>query len=167
MSPACRIDGGGFTIPTFDLVPRDVEGFMDELWEFQAAVHDCFTRSEPRAHFFDYMVGQLSPLERKSIEPMALRVARGTIRGLHRGLSVEFISIKSWVATGEDEPGMREDTAEVPHPIAAATCQRRLWSVTLRQRLPLRGTGSLRSRRWWSSWCAPCCSRVSSCRKSR
>ena len=45
---------------TFDIVPSDVEGFMDELWEFQSAFHDCFARSEPRAHFFDYMVGQFS-----------------------------------------------------------------------------------------------------------
>ena len=97
MLPACRTDGEGFTIPTLDLVPSDVEGFMDELWEFQAAVHDCFTRSEPRAHFFDYMVGQFSKLARKSIEPMALLVDGGTIRGLQR-----FISDGRW-----DEEQMR------------------------------------------------------------
>jgi hypothetical protein len=33
MLPACRTNGEGFTIPTFDLVPSDVEGFMDALWE--------------------------------------------------------------------------------------------------------------------------------------
>ena len=60
MLPACRISGEGFAIPTFDLVPSDVEGFMEELWEFQSAFHDCFARSEPRAHFFDSMVGQCS-----------------------------------------------------------------------------------------------------------
>src|SRR5262249_45261059 len=97
MLPACRTSGEGFTIPTFDLVPSDVEGFMDELWEFQSAFHDCFARSEPRAHFFDYMVGQLSKLERKSIEPMALHVKGGTIRGLQR-----FISDVHW-----DEEQMR------------------------------------------------------------
>ena len=91
MLPACRTEGEGFSIPTFDLVPSDVEGFMDELWAFQSAFHNCFTRSEPRAHFFDYMVGQLSQLERKSIEPMALHVAEGTIRGLQR-----FISDVRW-----------------------------------------------------------------------
>jgi SRSO17 transposase len=64
-----------------------VEGFMDALQEFQSAFHDCFARSEPRAHFFDYMVGQLSPLERKSIEPMALQVEGGTIRGMQRFIS--------------------------------------------------------------------------------
>ena len=87
MLPACRIGGEGFAIPTFDLVPSDVEGFMEELWEFQSTFHDCFARSEPRAHFFDYMVGQFSKLERKSIEPMALEVEGGTIRGLQRFIS--------------------------------------------------------------------------------
>jgi SRSO17 transposase len=87
MLPACRTEGEGFAIPTFDVVPSDVEGFMDELQEFQSAFHDCFPRSEPRAHFFDSMVGQFSTLERKSIEPMALQVEGGTIRGLQRFIS--------------------------------------------------------------------------------
>jgi SRSO17 transposase len=97
MLPACRTAGDGFSIPIFDVVRSDVEGFMDELQEFQSAFHDCFPRSEPRAHFFDYMVGQFSALERKSIEPMALHVEGGTIRGLQR-----FISDGVW-----DEEQMR------------------------------------------------------------
>jgi SRSO17 transposase len=64
---------------------------MDALWAFQSAFHDCFARREPRAHFFDYffdyMVGQFSPLERKSIAPTALRVEGGTVRGLQRCIS--------------------------------------------------------------------------------
>jgi SRSO17 transposase len=71
-------------MPTFDILPRDVEGFLDELWAFHSAFHDCFTCSEPRAHCFDSRVGQFSPLDRKAIEPMALHVAGGTIRGLPR-----------------------------------------------------------------------------------
>ena len=97
MLPACRTGGEGFAIPTFDLVPSDVEGFMEELWAFQSTFHDCFARSEPRAHFFDYMVGQCSKLARKSIEPIALQVEGGTIRGLQR-----FISDVRW-----DEEQMR------------------------------------------------------------
>ena len=97
MLPACRTEGEGFAIPTFDLAPSDVEGFMEELWEFQSTFHDCFARSEPRAHFFDYMVGQFSTLERKSIEPMALQLEGGPIRGLQR-----FISDVRW-----DEEQMR------------------------------------------------------------
>src|SRR5256714_480483 len=87
MLPACRIGGEGFAIPTFDLVPSDVEGGMEELGAFQATLHDCCGRSEPRAHFFDYMVGQFSKLERKSIEPMAIEAEGGTIRGLQRVIS--------------------------------------------------------------------------------
>src|SRR5437588_3895664 len=91
MLAASRTGGEGFSIPPFDLIPSDVEGFLEELWEFQSAFHDCFARSEPRAHFFDYMVGQFSKPERKSIEPMALQVGGGTIRGLQR-----FISDVRW-----------------------------------------------------------------------
>jgi SRSO17 transposase len=87
MLPACRMAGDEFAIPPFALTPRDVAGFTDELQEFQGLLHDCFPRSEPRAHFFDYMVGQLSALERQSIEPMALQVPGGSVRGLQRFLS--------------------------------------------------------------------------------
>jgi SRSO17 transposase len=87
MLPASRTEGDGFAIPPFEVIPSDVEGFMDELRTFQSAFHDCFSRRESREHFFDYMVGQLSPLERKSIEPMALEVAGGNIRGLQRLIS--------------------------------------------------------------------------------
>jgi SRSO17 transposase len=97
MLPDCRTPDTTFAIPTFDVIPSDVEGFLEELWEFQSTFHDCFARSEPRAHFFDYMVGQFSKLERKSIEPMALHVEGGTVRGMQR-----FISDVRW-----DEEQMR------------------------------------------------------------
>jgi SRSO17 transposase len=87
MLAACRTNGEGFAMPPFALVPSDVEGCMEELWELQSVFHDCFARSEPRAHVFDSMVGQCRKLERKSIEPMALHVAGGTIRGMQRFIS--------------------------------------------------------------------------------
>src|SRR5215216_7229196 len=87
MLPDCRTQDTTFAIPTFDGIPSDVEGCLEELWEFQATLHDCFARSEPRAPFFDSMVGQCSKLERKSIEPMALHVAGGTMRGRQRFMS--------------------------------------------------------------------------------
>ena len=71
MLPACRTNDEGFTIPTFNVVPSDVAGFMDALWEFQSAFHDCFPRSEPRAHFFDY--------EDRSEEVLALQQRLGYI----------------------------------------------------------------------------------------
>ena len=77
MLPACRTTGDEFAIPTFELTPRDVAGFTDELQEFQGSFHDCFL-GVSHAPISLIMVGQLSPLERKSIEPMALRVPGGS-----------------------------------------------------------------------------------------
>src|SRR6266702_5069834 len=98
MLPESRTQDGGFAIPRFDLTPRDVEEFLDELQAFHDHFRSCFTRREPREHFFRYMVGQLSPLERKSIEPMALEVDGGNVRGMQR-----FMSDDIW-----DEDKMRQ-----------------------------------------------------------
>ena len=51
--------------------PMRLQGFLDELRAFHAAFRECFGRSELWDHFFRYMVGQFSTLERKSIEPNA------------------------------------------------------------------------------------------------
>jgi SRSO17 transposase len=60
---------------------------MEERWQLQSAVHDWCARSEPRVQFFAEMVGPVSTRERTSIEPMALQVAGGTMRGLQRCIS--------------------------------------------------------------------------------
>ncbi len=98
MLAACRTEGELFTLPTFDLTPQDVDGFLDELRALHAQFWHCFSRSEPREHFFNYMVGQFSELERKSIEPMALEVDGGNVRGMQR-----FISDDVW-----NEDAMRQ-----------------------------------------------------------
>ena len=87
MLPRCRTASEPFVMPTFDVQVSDVEGFMDELQEFQSVFHDCFARSEARGHFLDYLVGPYSPLARKSLEPMALAVEGGRLRSLQRFLS--------------------------------------------------------------------------------
>ena len=87
MLPACRTEGEGFAIPQFAADHGDVEGLLHELRGFHAAFHECFARSEPREHFFRYMVGQLSALERQSIEPIALRIEGGNVRAMQRCLS--------------------------------------------------------------------------------
>ncbi len=98
MLAACRTEGELFTVPTFDLTPQDVDGFLDELRAFHVQFRHGFSRSEPREHFFNYMVGQFSELERKSIEPMALKVDGGNVRGMQR-----FISDDVW-----NEDAMRQ-----------------------------------------------------------
>ena len=67
MLPTCRTPEDIYKLPQFDVSASDVEGFLDELRAFHAAFRECFERSEPRGHFFRYMVGQFSTLERKSI----------------------------------------------------------------------------------------------------
>ena len=78
MLTACRTQQNPDVQPNFDLTGADVEGFLDQLHEFHQAFHSCFVRREPREHFLRYMAGQLSSLERKSIEPMAIHI--GSIR---------------------------------------------------------------------------------------
>ena len=45
MLPVCRTASAGFAIPTFVLLPPDVEGFPEELEEFQSAFHVGNARS--------------------------------------------------------------------------------------------------------------------------
>jgi len=87
MLPAYRTADEPFTIPQFALTRSDIDSFMEELRGFHTAFRDCFTRQEPRDQFFNYMVGQFSPLARKSIEPMALQVEGGNVRAMQRLVS--------------------------------------------------------------------------------
>jgi SRSO17 transposase len=87
MLAACRTQQTPDVQPNFDLTGADVEGFVDQLYEFHQAFHSCFVRREPREHFLHYMAGQLSSLERKSIEPLAIPIEGGNIRGMQRLIS--------------------------------------------------------------------------------
>jgi len=87
MLPACRTEGDLYAIPAFSIEERDVEGFIEELRGFHGEFRECFSRSEPRENFFRYMVGQLSELEKKSIEPIALKVEQGAVRSMQRAVS--------------------------------------------------------------------------------
>jgi SRSO17 transposase len=91
MLPSCRHDEYLYDVPKFDLARGDIKDFMSELRGFHEQFYDCFQRSESREHFFNYMVGQFSPLERKSIEPIALAVENGNVRALQR-----FVSEAPW-----------------------------------------------------------------------
>jgi len=91
MLPECRSEEYLFSIPKYNVKSEDVDGFMNELKGFHEIFNDCFHRSESREHFFKYMVGQFSELERKSIEPIALNVEDGRVRAMQR-----FISDAEW-----------------------------------------------------------------------
>jgi SRSO17 transposase len=90
MLPACRTEGKDETLPPFALAHGDVEGVLHEWRGFHEAFGECFTRRDPRAHFFRSMVGQLRSLERTSIEPIALKVDGGNVRGLQRFMRADI-----------------------------------------------------------------------------
>jgi SRSO17 transposase len=91
MLPAIRNQEHLFSVPKFTITKGDVKDFIHELKGFHEVFSDCFYRSESRDHFFRYMVGQFSELERKSIEPIALKVEDGNVRPMQR-----FISDAEW-----------------------------------------------------------------------
>jgi len=91
MLPEIRSHEYLFDVPKFDINAGDVQDFMNELKGFHEVFSDCFHRSESRGHFFRYMVGQFSQLERKSIEPIALNVENGAVRPMQR-----FVSDAEW-----------------------------------------------------------------------
>ena len=88
MLPEIRHDEGIYPVPQFNIERVDIdEGFMDELRRFHAAFKEGFARSEPCENFFRYMLGQFSPLERKSIEPIALHVEGAKVRPMQNAIS--------------------------------------------------------------------------------
>ena len=87
MLPESRAEGDLFPIPKFTVEERDVENLIDELRGFHEEFRDFFLRSESRENFFQYMVGQFSELQRKSIEPIALNVEGGKVRSIQRLIS--------------------------------------------------------------------------------
>jgi SRSO17 transposase len=109
MLPAYRTAGEPFAIPQFALTRSDLDTFMDELRGFHTAFRGCFARQEPRDQFFNYMVGQFSPLERKSIEPMALQVEGGKVRAMQRLVSDalwdEEVMLETYHRLLQDEMG--------------------------------------------------------------
>jgi SRSO17 transposase len=72
------------------------------LREYLDRFSDCFRRSDTRAHFPRYVEGQLSDLERKSVEPMAIKM-NVPVRTLQ-----EFLSQHKW-----DQDLMRERVQEI------------------------------------------------------
>ena len=91
MLPEIRNQEHLFSVPKFTITKDDVKDLTHELKGFHEVFSDCFHRSESRGHFFRYMVGQFSELERKSIEPIALNVKDGNVRPMQR-----FVSDAEW-----------------------------------------------------------------------
>lgn len=60
------------TVPVLDLTPQDIDHLVDELCAYHAIYRPLFQRREQRDWAFSYLHGLLLPLERKSVEPIAI-----------------------------------------------------------------------------------------------
>jgi len=87
MIPENRVYDSSFPIPKLLLDKEDISGFMEEFKGFHSQFADYFSREEPRENLFHYMAGQMSQLERKSIEPIALNVQSAKVRAMQHFLS--------------------------------------------------------------------------------
>jgi SRSO17 transposase len=87
MVPENRVQDGTFPIPKLLIEKEDIAQFIEEFRGFHAQFADCFSREEPRESFVQYMAGQMSPLERKSIEPIALNVENAKVRAMQHFIS--------------------------------------------------------------------------------
>lgn len=80
--------------PEGNLVSADLSEMASELVAYHQLFNDLFKRSEQRAWSELYLRGQLSSIERKSIEPMVLRL-KGADRAAVRAMQ-QFLSDGAW-----------------------------------------------------------------------
>jgi SRSO17 transposase len=73
------------------LTPEEVAGLHAELVAYHREFAPLFVRAEQRHWALKYLEGQLLPLERKSIEPMADALAGGNVQAMQ-----QFISVGAW-----------------------------------------------------------------------
>ena len=82
------------TVPALTLTPADVAHLVDTLRPYHAIYGSFFPRSESRGWAAHYLHGLLSPLERKSVEPMVL-AQFGANEAAVRGMQ-QFLTDSTW-----------------------------------------------------------------------
>jgi SRSO17 transposase len=77
--------------PPLDLTPEEVAALADELVHYHAAFADLDYRKEQAQWGYKYLQGLMLPIERTSIEPMALALDGGAIQAMQ-----QFIGQGQW-----------------------------------------------------------------------
>ncbi len=77
--------------PLVGVTPEEVAALHDELLAYHQEFAPLFQRAEQRRWALKYLEGQLLPLERKSIEPMADALVGGNVQAMQ-----QFISLGTW-----------------------------------------------------------------------
>jgi len=70
--------------PLLDLCPEEIAALADELVQYHAAFADLYYRTEQAHWGLKYLQGLMLPIERKSIEPMALALAGGDVQAMQQ-----------------------------------------------------------------------------------
>src|SRR5438128_4122193 len=82
------------TQPTGNLAPRDVENLAVELANYHAHYAALYQRREQREMAEFYLRGQLSGLERKTVEPMVLATKGRDLNAIRAGQ--QFLGEGKW-----------------------------------------------------------------------
>lgn len=77
--------------PPLHLTPQEIEALADELVHYHAAFTELYYRKEQAHWGYKYLQGLLLPIERKSIEPMALALDGGDVQAMQ-----QFIGQGQW-----------------------------------------------------------------------
>ena len=77
--------------PPLDLTPEEIAALADELVHYHAAFAELYYRKEQAHWGYKYLQGLLLPIERKSIEPMALALDGGDVQAMQ-----QFIGQGQW-----------------------------------------------------------------------
>ena len=77
--------------PPLDLSPEEIAALADELVDYHAAFAPLYYRKEQAHWGYKYLQGLMLPIERKSIEPMALALDGGDVQAMQ-----QFIGQGQW-----------------------------------------------------------------------
>jgi SRSO17 transposase len=77
--------------PPLDLSPEEIAVLAEELGDYHAAFADLYYRKEQAHWGYTYLQGLMRPIERKSIEPMALALDGGDVQAMQ-----QFIGQGQW-----------------------------------------------------------------------
>ena len=77
--------------PPLELSPQEIAALADALVEYHAAFADLYYRKEQAHWGLKYLQGLMLPIERKSIEPMAMALEGGDVQAMQ-----QFIGQGQW-----------------------------------------------------------------------
>jgi SRSO17 transposase len=97
--------------PLLALTPEEVAALADELVHYHAAFAELYYRKEQAHWGYKYLQGLMLPIERKSIEPMALALDGGDVQAMQ-----QFIGQGQW----PDETLLRQHWALVDETLGEA-----------------------------------------------